>query len=79
VKVYLLGTGGPEITLYRQGYATLIEAGQEKLLFDTGRGVLQRLYESKVEISEVTKIFLTHLHSDHIEGLPNLWMTGWFG
>jgi ribonuclease Z len=78
LTICLLGTGGPELTPDRQGAATLVEAGQEKLLFDAGRGVMQRLYECRVSIPEVREVFLTHLHSDHIEGLPNLWMSGWF-
>lgn len=78
VKVTLVGTGGPEITPTRFGYATLIEAGGQILLFDAGRGVVQRLYESRVNPKEVSKVFLTHLHNDHIEGLPTLWITPWF-
>lgn len=78
MRVILLGTGGPELTPNRFGYATLVEAGGQKLLFDAGRGVLQRLYESRVNVTDVTKVFFTHLHNDHIEGLPTLWMTPWF-
>lgn len=78
MRVVLLGTGGPELTPNRFGYATLVEAGGQKLLFDAGRGVLQRLYESRVKVTEVAKVFITHLHNDHIEGLPSLWMTPWF-
>ncbi len=55
-----------------------IEAGGQRLLFDAGRGVVQRLYESRVNPRDITKIFLTHLHNDHIEGLPTLWITPWF-
>jgi ribonuclease Z len=78
VRVTLVGTGGPEINPTRFGYSTLIEAGGQKLLFDAGRGVVQRLYESRVNPRDITKIFLTHLHNDHIEGLPTLWITPWF-
>ncbi|HSG87789.1 MAG TPA: MBL fold metallo-hydrolase [Pseudomonadales bacterium] len=60
------------------GAATLIEAGGEKFLFDAGRGVLQRLGESRLDIPAVDEVFFTHLHSDHLEGLPALWMTSWF-
>lgn len=78
IRVWLLGTGGPELSPHRQGAATLIEAGGHRLLIDAGRGVLQRLYECRLDIGSVHRVFLTHLHSDHIEGLPGLWMTGWF-
>jgi ribonuclease Z len=76
--VVLVGTGGPELTTERLGEATLVEARGQKLLFDAGRGVLDGLYRSQVRPQEVTRIFLTHLHSDHIEGLPGVWMTPWF-
>jgi ribonuclease Z len=78
IRITLLGTGGPELSVDRGGAATLIEAGGEVLLFDAGRGVMQRLYECGIRINAVTNIFLTHLHSDHIEGLPHLWFTPWF-
>jgi ribonuclease Z len=76
--VVLVGTGGPELTPSRQGEATLVEAHGQTLLFDAGRGVLDGLYRARVQPREVTRVFLTHLHSDHIEGLPGLWMTPWF-
>jgi ribonuclease Z len=77
-RVILVGTGGPELTADRAGEATLIESHGQSLLFDAGRGVLDGLYRSEVRPQEVTRVFLTHLHSDHIEGLPGLWMTPWF-
>lgn len=78
MRVHLLGTGGPELTPDRQGYATLIETPDDLLLFDAGRGLIQRIYEQRINPKRVTRIFLTHLHSDHISGLPELWMTPWF-
>jgi ribonuclease Z len=79
MRVTLLGTGGPELSPQRrQGTATLVEAGGQVLLFDAGRGVLQRLYDSGAPINQVETVFLTHLHSDHIVGLPELWITPWF-
>jgi ribonuclease Z len=58
--------------------STLIEAAGETLIFDVGRGALQNIYLSRIDPRSVTKIFLTHLHSDHIEGLPSIWLTPWF-
>ena len=78
MKITLLGTGGPEYFPDRLGISTLIEANGQKLLFDVGRGTNQRLYQSRINPKDITDIFLTHLHNDHFEGLPDLWMTPWF-
>jgi ribonuclease Z len=78
LHLHLIGTGGPELTPTRLGMSTLIEANGQTLLFDAGRGALQNIYLSRIDPRSVTKIFLTHLHSDHIEGLPSIWMTPWF-
>jgi ribonuclease Z len=78
IYLHLIGTGGPELTPTRQGMSTLIEANGQTLLFDVGRGALQNIYLSRIDPRRITKIFLTHLHSDHIEGLPSVWMTPWF-
>ena len=77
ITVTLLGTGAPQPSIDRFGPATLVEAGQEKLLFDCGRGATQRLGQRHISLSALTAVFLTHLHSDHVVGLPDLWLTGW--
>ena len=76
-KVTLLGTGAPRPVMERFGPSILVEAGKEKLLFDCGRGATQRLFQLKVPFGDVTALFLTHLHSDHIVGIPDLYLTGW--
>jgi ribonuclease Z len=77
MRVTLLGTGSPPPILQRFGPATLIEAGGQTLLVDAGRGVTQRLWQVKVPLGKVDVLFLTHLHSDHVVGIPDLWLTGW--
>jgi ribonuclease Z len=77
IRVTLLGTGSPPPTLARFGPSTLIQAGNQTLLFDAGRGAAQRLYQLDVPFSKLDAVFLTHLHSDHVVGLPDLWLTGW--
>jgi ribonuclease Z len=78
VKVLLLGTGaGPPVRLNRYQTTTLVEAGGERFLFDCGRGVTLRLLQAKVPIASVSKLFLTHLHSDHSVDIPDLYLTGW--
>src|SRR6476659_7801228 len=78
MKVTLVGTGGPEYFPDRLGISTLVEANGEMLLFDVGRGANQRLYQSRVNPKDISKIFLTHLHNDHFEGLTDLWLPPWF-
>ena len=77
IRVTLLGTGCPPPVMNRFGPSTLVEAGDQKLLFDAGRGALQRLTQLKVRWQDVGGLFLTHLHSDHVVGFPDLWLTGW--
>src|SRR5882757_8230738 len=77
LKVTLLGTGNPQPAIERFGPSILVQAGGQNLLFDAGRGCLQRLHQIKVSYNKIDALFLTHLHSDHIVGLPDLWLTGW--
>jgi len=46
------------------------------LIFDTGRGAVIRLEQAEVSLSGTT-VFITHLHSDHLNGLSDLWTTGY--
>lgn len=77
IRVTLLGTGRPDPVLDRFGPSTLIEAGSETLMIDCGRGATQRLWQLGIPLSRVGAVLLTHLHSDHTVGLPDLWLTGW--
>jgi ribonuclease Z len=77
IKVTLLGTGCPPPVMNRFGPSTLVEAGSQTLLFDAGRGASQRLTQLKVPWQSVQGVFFTHLHSDHVVGFPDLWLTGW--
>lgn len=77
IIVTLLGTGTPQPVMERFGASTLVQAGSEILLFDAGRGCLQRLRQLNISYDKINGLFLTHLHSDHIVGLPDLWLTGW--
>jgi ribonuclease Z len=61
----------------RFGASILVEAGNEKLVFDCGRGAAQRIQQLNLPFREIDALFLTHLHSDHVVGIPDLWLTGW--
>jgi len=76
-KVTLLGTASPSPRADRFGPSTLVEAGDQKLLFDAGRGVPIRLRQLNVPLGKINVLFLTHYHSDHTSGIPDVWLTGW--
>jgi ribonuclease Z len=76
-RVTLLGTGHPYPSPVRFGPSALIEAGSQRLVVDAGRGVTIRLWQLEIPLSAIDRLLLTHYHSDHINGLPDLWLTGW--
>jgi ribonuclease Z len=76
-RVTLLGTGSPIPRPDRFGPSTLIEVGGQKLIIDAGRGVPIRLGQKNVALGKIDILFLTHYHSDHTSGIPDLWLTGW--
>ena len=78
LRVLLLGTAaGPTFSTQRLGIATLVLAGPERLLFDCGRGLTTGMSALSINPADVTKVFLTHLHSDHIIALPELYLFPW--
>lgn len=77
IAVTLLGTGSPILVPSRFGPATLVEAGGLRLLFDAGRACTIRLNQVHVPLGAIDAVFLTHYHSDHINGLPDLWACGY--
>jgi ribonuclease Z len=78
MRVTLLGTGTPFPNAKRFGSAILVEGAGKRLLFDCGRGVVIRLAQAGVSPKGIDGLFLTHLHSDHVVGIPDLWLSGWF-
>jgi ribonuclease Z len=77
IVVTLLGTGSPTPAMDRFGPSIVVQANNQTLLFDVGRGSHQRLNQLGIEAAKVDAVFFTHLHSDHVVGFPDLWLTGW--
>lgn len=76
-RVTLLGTGAPDPLPDRFSASTLVEAGNQKILIDAGRGATIRLAQLRIPLGKIDVLFLTHYHSDHTVGIPDLWLTGW--
>ena len=76
-EVILLGTGTPPPFMHRFGPSTLVRVNGKLLLFDAGRGATQRLWQQKIPLGKIDHLYLTHLHSDHVVGIPDLMLTGW--
>ena len=74
-SVVLLGTGTPNPDPKRSGPAVAVISGGKTYLFDSGPGVVRRAVEAGIRPEAMTRLFLTHLHSDHTVGLPDLMFT----
>jgi len=72
-----LGTGTPVPNPERSGPATVVVVGRRVFMFDAGAGVMRRIAAAGLPIDGVTAAFITHLHSDHTLGLPDLILTSW--
>jgi ribonuclease BN (tRNA processing enzyme) len=75
----LLGTGTPVPTPAAQGPATAVTVGDRIFLFDAGAGVMRQMAAAGLPYrgGPITSLFLTHLHSDHTIGLPDVIFTSW--
>jgi ribonuclease BN (tRNA processing enzyme) len=83
-RVVVLGTGTPNADPDRSGPALAIVVGNDAYLVDAGPGVVRRAAQAAATDSiralvpsRLRRVFLTHLHSDHTTGLPDLIFTPW--
>jgi len=69
--VYFLGTGaGTGDT--RLSSCTLLRIGAEGMMFDAGEGAQRHVKQSIIKMKKISRIFITHMHGDHVLGLPGL-------
>lgn len=82
-KVVMLGTGNPPPSPEHSGPAVAIVVHGTAYLVDAGAGVMRRAEQARragigaLSAERVGMVFLTHLHSDHTIGLPDVIHTGW--
>jgi ribonuclease Z len=77
VDVIILGSGSPIPDPARAGPSTLVRTSVGDLLFDCGRGVLMRAAGAGSGAGAFAALFLTHLHSDHITDLHDVFTMRW--
>jgi ribonuclease Z len=74
-RVVLLGTGNPNPEPDRMGPASAVISGGNVYIVDAGAGVVRRAVQAGIAMPQLTRAFITHLHSDHTIGLPDLIFT----
>jgi ribonuclease Z len=77
MRVIACGSGMPMPRLKQAAACFLIELGNgEKLIFDMGTGSMERIYALGIPLDYIDKVFLTHLHMDHMGDLAAFYMYG---
>jgi len=79
LHVYLCGTGSPMPDATRAGPCLGVLAGDQAFVFDVGSGGTRNLGSMGFPMARLESVYLTHLHSDHIDGLGELLMMSWIG
>lgn len=79
LHVLLCGTGSPLPDPTRAGACTVIIAGRHIFVIDAGEGGARNIVQMGLPIGRVERLFLTHFHSDHIDGLGPMMLLRWTG
>lgn len=79
IHVYMCGTGAPLADPERAGPCIGVVAGEHAFLFDVGSGSMRTAGRMGFPVADTEALFLTHLHSDHFDGLGELMVQAWVG
>ena len=77
LELVMVGTGSPLPDAGRAGPSQLVGVGGRWFLFDAGRGCLMRLAAAGMGPAQIERLFLTHLHSDHVTDVNDVITTRW--
>lgn len=77
LHVYVCGSGSPMPDAERAGPCIAVLAGKEGFVFDAGSGSIRKLGRMGFPMNRLQSAFLTHLHSDHLDGLGELMLQAW--
>ena len=79
LHVYVCGSGSPLADVERAGPCLAVLAGSDAFVFDSGSGSVRKLLRMGFPVEKLRAAFLTHLHSDHLDGLGELLLQAWVG
>ncbi len=71
-KIHTLGCGSAKPTLRHQPSSTVVDYRSNLFMIDCGEGAQTAMQRFRLQMSRLRHIFLTHLHGDHVLGLPGL-------
>lgn len=77
MRLTILGSGSPEAYARRASSGYLLEVGEDRILFDCGGGVVDNLIRSGRLPKDITHLFFTHYHSDHLMDYARLVHAAW--
>lgn len=77
LHVYVCGSGSPMADPERAGACLGVIAGKRRMIFDVGSGSIRVLGRMGFPVGRTDRLFLTHLHSDHYDGLGELMVQSW--
>ncbi len=77
MKVQAVGVGTPTPFAHNWGSSFLVSVGDDRILFDCGPGATAKMVDSGTKPTEITDLFLTHLHFDHVVDVPALLLSRW--
>lgn len=75
IRVVFLGTSGSVPTLKRSLPSVVVQCSKELWMFDCGENTQRQMMQGKVSFHKKLSVFLTHLHGDHVLGLPGVLQT----